>query len=210
MKLHHITPKTILAAVAVMAVPAAAFAAPALTGSSTAPRTASTSAVAVASCPRGWGSLPEANSRTTARQVPASVETAVTNVRTGRHACFDRLVVDLSGRSAVGYDVRYVKNVYTDGAGFLVPLRGGAKLQIVVRAPSYSINTGKPTYAPKNTKELSNVSGYRTFRQVADAGSFEGQTTFGLGVRARLPFRVFTVAGPGTNTRLVVDVAHHW
>ena len=62
----------------------------------------------------------------------------------------------------------------------------------------------------KNTKELSNVSGYRTFRQVADAGSFEGQTTYGLGVRARLLFRVFTVAGPGTNTRLVVDVVHHW
>lgn len=210
MNLHHITPKTILAALAVMAVPAVAFAAPAVIGSSTAPHTTSAGAVAVASCPRGWGSLPEANSRTTASSASASVQTAITNVRTGRHACFDRLVVDLSGRTSVGYDVRYVTNVYTDGAGFLVPLRGGAKLQIVVRAPSYSITTGRPTYAPKNTKELSNVNGYRTFRQVADAGSFEGQTTYGLGVRARLPFRVFTVAGPGTNTRLVVDVAHHW
>jgi hypothetical protein len=50
-----------------------------------------------------------------------------------------------------------------------------------------------------------NVSGYRTFRQVAWAGSFEGQTNIGLGVRARLPFRVFTMPG-----RLVVDVAHLW
>ena len=54
------------------------------------------------------------------------------------------------------------------------------------------------------------MSGYRTFRQVAYAGSFEGQTTIGLGVRARLPFRVFTLAGPGSNTRLVIDVAHTW
>jgi hypothetical protein len=54
------------------------------------------------------------------------------------------------------------------------------------------------------------VSGYRTFRQVAYAGSFEGQTTIGVGVRARLPFRVFTLAGPGSNSRLVIDVAHHW
>jgi hypothetical protein len=55
-----------------------------------------------------------------------------------------------------------------------------------------------------------NVTGYSTFRQVAWAGTFEGQTTVGLGVRARLPFRVFTLAGPGSGSRLVIDVAHRW
>ena len=55
-----------------------------------------------------------------------------------------------------------------------------------------------------------NVAGYTTFRQVAWAGSFEGQTSIGLGVRARLPFRVFTLAGPGGGSRIVVDVAHRW
>jgi len=200
MNIHHITSKTILAALAVMAVPAAAIAAPALAGSSAAPHTTSTAAVTSASCPRGWGSLPEANSRMTQAPVIA--------VRTGRHACFDRLVVDLHGR-APGYDVRYVRTVRQEGSGSVVPLRGGAKLQVVVRAPAYS-QTGRATYTPKNKAELANVSGYRTFRQVAFAGSFEGQTTIGLGVRARLPFRVFTLAGPGTNSRLVVDVAHHW
>jgi hypothetical protein len=200
MNIHRISRKTILAAVAIMAIPAAAIAAPAVVGSSTAPSTTSTATVASTSCPRGWGSLPEANSRMT--QAP------VTNVRTGRHACFDRLVIDIGGR-APGYDVRYVTNVYTDGAGFLVPLRGGAKLQLVVRAPAYN-DAGQPTYKPANPRELTNVAGYSTFRQVAYAGSFEGQTTIGLGVRARLPFRVFTLAGPGSNTRLVIDVAHRW
>jgi hypothetical protein len=200
MNIHQITRKTMLAAVAIMAIPAAALAAPAFTGSASAPRTVSTASTTT-SCPRGWGSLPEANSRMT--QAP------LTGVRTGRHACFDRVVIDIRGR-APGYDVRYVKNVYTDGAGFLVPLRGGAKLQIVVHASAYDVNTGKATYTPKNPKELTNVAGYRTFRQVAYAGSFEGQTTIGVGVRARLPFRVFTLAGPGSNTRLVVDVAHRW
>jgi len=200
MNIHHITPRTILAALAVMAIPAVAIAAPAVAGSASALRAASTATLAAASCPSGWGSLPEANSRMT----PAPV----TNVRTGRHACFDRLVVDVHGR-APGYDVRYVKNVYTDGAGLLVPLRGGAKLQIVVRAPSYNA-AGTTTYKPKNGRELTTVAGYRTFRQVAAAGSFEGQTTIGLGVRARLPFRVYTLAGPGSNTRLVIDVAHAW
>jgi hypothetical protein len=143
MNIHRIARKTVLAAVAVMAVPAAAIACPVVADSAT-PRTASAATAATASCPRGWGSLPEANSRLV-RSPVTNVQTAVKNVRTGRHACFDRLVVDLTGRSAAGYDVRYVKNVYTDGAGFLVPLRGGAKLQIVVRAPSYNINTVKPT-----------------------------------------------------------------
>ncbi len=197
MNIHRISRKTILAAVAVMAIPAAAIAAPAVAGSSSAPRTVST---ATAACPTGWGSLPEANSR---------MSTApVTNVRTGRHACFDRLVVDLRGRSA-GYDVRYVTNVTQDGSGFVVPLRGGAKLQVVVRAPSYDAN-GRRTYTPAKGSELSNVAGYSTFRQVAYAGSFEGQTTIGVGVRARLPVRAFTLTGPGSGTRLVVDVAHHW
>ncbi|TCO42195.1 hypothetical protein EV646_11418 [Kribbella antiqua] len=200
MYIHRITRKTVFAALAIMAVPAAAIAAPAVVGSSSAPRTASTAIVAsTTSCPRGWGSLPEANSR--------MVQSPITNVRTGRHACFDRLVVDLRGR-APGYNVRYVSNVYTDGAGFLVPLRGGAKLQIIVKAPAY--DAYKSTYTPSNQRELTNVSGYSTFRQVAYAGSFEGQTTIGLGVRARLPFRVFTLAGPGSNSRLVIDVAHHW
>ena len=54
------------------------------------------------------------------------------------------------------------------------------------------------------------VGGFTTFRQVAYAGSFEGQTSFALGVRARLPMRAFILAGPGTGQRLVVDVAHRW
>jgi hypothetical protein len=200
MYIHHITRKTILAALAVMAVPAAAIAAPAVVGSSSAPQTVAVAGSTATSCPRGWGSLPEANSR--------MVQSPITNVRTGRHACFDRLVVDLRGR-APGYDVRYVTNVTQDGSGFVVPLRGGAKLQLIVRAPAYDA-AGRSTYSPANKRELSNVSGYSTFRQVAYAGSFEGQTTIGLGVRARLPFRVFTLAGPGSNSRLVVDVAHRW
>lgn len=52
--------------------------------------------------------------------------------------------------------------------------------------------------------------GFRTLRQVSFAGSSGGFTNFGVGVRARLPFRVFTLPGPGTGSRLVIDVAHRW
>jgi hypothetical protein len=82
-------------------------------------------------------------------------------------------------------------------------------LQIVALAAAYD-DVGNPTYRPANASELVDVSGWRTFRQIAWAGSFEGQTTIGLGVRARLPFRVFILDGPGTGSRLVIDVAHRW
>jgi hypothetical protein len=163
--------------------------------------TTAASASAAPYCGIVWGSLPKAG----------GVETApnLTGVRTGRHDCFDRLVLDLRGGSSAGFRVSYVDAVYADGSGDLVPLRGGARLQVVVVAPSYDF-AGNPTYVPANRTELANVSGYQTFRQVADAGSFEGQTTVGLGVRARLPFRAFILAGPGDGSRLVVDVAHLW
>ena len=50
--------------------------------------------------------------------------------------------------------------------------------------------------------ELIDTTHFRTFRHVAWAGSFEGMTTIGLGVRARLPFRVFLLDGPGAGSRL--------
>lgn len=151
-------------------------------------------------CGIRWGSLPERASAT---------ETApLADVRAGRHACFDRLVLDFAG-DADGYAVRYVRAVTMDGSGRPVPLRGGAFLEVVAIAPAHD-NAGNATYRPADRRELVSVSGWRTFRQVAWAGSFEGRTTIGLGVRARLPFRVFTLDGPGGGSRLVIDVAHRW
>jgi hypothetical protein len=119
-------------------------------------------------------------------------------------------VFDLRGTGA-SYRVRYVPEVYQDAEGSVVPLRGGAKLEIVLPGlPTYDIGTGASTYRPANWRELVDLTGYQTFRQVALLGSFEAQTSVGLGVRARLPFRVLYLDGPGSGSRLVVDVAHQW
>jgi hypothetical protein len=148
-----------------------------------------------------WSSLATSNQAMSAA--------SVTNVRSGQHSCFDRLVIDLKGKAA-GYNVRYVSKVVQDGSGLPVKLRGGAFLQVTAHSPSYDSTTGKATFVPANRSEVTNVSKYRTFRQVAWAGSFEGHTTLGLGVRARLPFKVYTLAGPGNGSNLVIDVAHQW
>jgi hypothetical protein len=128
----------------------------------------------------------------------------VDGVRAGRHACFDRLVLDVHG-DLDGYVVEYVDQVRHDGSGEAVPLRGGARLQVTATAPATPTDA---FFRPDGS--LVDVSRYRTFRQVAWAGSYEGQTTVGLGVRARLPFRVFILDGPGSSSRLVVDVGHRW
>ena len=60
--------------------------------------------------------------------------------------------------------------------------------------------TGSPRRLPRV-----DLTGYRTFRVAKYGGSFEGRTIIALGVRARLPFRVFEL-----DERIVIDVAHQW
>jgi hypothetical protein len=52
------------------------------------------------------------------------------------------------------------------------------------------------------------VEGYRSFRQVAWAGHFEGWSTIGVGVRTQLPFRVLLLNGRDETRHVVIDVAH--
>jgi len=154
-------------------------------------------------CGLHWGSLPKQIGRG-----PGFPPSPLTGVRAGRHACFDRLVFDLDG-AAAGGAARYVSQVTRVAVDEPVPLRGGAFLEIALFAPSYNLD-GRATLSPRDPAAIVAVGDFRTFRQVAAGGSFEGYTTVGLGVRARLPFRVFVLTGPGSHSRLVVDVAHRW
>ncbi len=149
-------------------------------------------------CGLTWGSLPEST--------PDYHLVQLTNARTGRHDCYDRVVFDLNG-PASGYDVRYVDQLVADGSGQVIPLAGGAKLAIMLKAAAYD-DAGRLTYpgvVTGRTLPGVNVAGYSTFRDTKFAGSFEGQTTLGVGVRAKLPFRVLRL-----DNRVMLDVAHFW
>jgi hypothetical protein len=152
-------------------------------------------------CGITWGSTPKTDDGTSDPGV------TVTGVRAGQHACYDRLVIDLHGRPLGGYDVRYVAVVGMEGSGNPVPVRGGAALQVVVHAPAY--DAAGPTLLLADEQNVVPVTGFRTFRQVAWAGSMDGYTTLAVGTRARLPFRVFVLPG-SAGDRMVVDVAHLW
>jgi hypothetical protein len=130
-----------------------------------------------------------------------TVATRVQAVRAGKHGCFDRLVIDMSGGKRPPFSAQYVKHIVADPSGKVLKVRGHARILITVRGPA-----GKH-YHP-NAVNLTNVSGFKTFRQVRGAGSFERVTSIGLGVRAKLPFRVFELGSSQSGWRIVIDVAH--
>jgi hypothetical protein len=172
-----------------------ALSAVAIAAATVLPVTAATADTA-ARCDTDWGSLP--------KSIPWQ-HSVVTDVRAGQHPCFDRLVID--GASMAW--VRYVDQVSSDGSGHVVPVRGGARLEIVTNGSV----VGEPWelgFVPANIREVVDVAGWQTFRQLAHAGEFEGHLTLGLGVRARLPFRLFVLTTPGREPRVVIDVAHRW
>jgi len=156
------------------------------------------------SCRQSWGS----QAKQLGNNSPGFPPTLLTGVRTGRNVCFDRLIFDLAG-PAIGYRVEYVAQVTADGSGDPIPLRGGAFLQIGLATAAYG-DAGQPTYQPADASNIVDVRRFTTFRQVALDGTFEGITTLGLGVRARLPFRVFVLPGPGSASRVIIDVSHRW
>ncbi|MBT3167129.1 hypothetical protein HTV80_29135 [Streptomyces sp. Vc74B-19] len=186
--------RTICATVVLLGATLVTAAAPAVAAPATA--TAATTA-----CPTGWGSA--------GKSATAATTASVTDVRTGRHDCYDRMVVDVPGaaRADLGYSVRYVDQLHQDGSGRHIPVAGGAVLEVRVTAPAYDTGTGAATYPARAGAALPGVdlTGYRTFRDARFAGSFEGDTQLGLGVRGRLPFRVLQLDG-----RIVIDVAHTW
>lgn len=153
-------------------------------------------------CGITWGSADKASG-------PLSTA-PVLGVKTGRYACWDRVVFEFTG-TAKGYAVRYRSQVTTEGQGVdLVPYTaGGAFLWVTLLAPAYTA-TGSPSYSARTGDHVVNVLPYSTLRDVVYGGSFEGYTTFAVGVRTRLPFRVTLLSGPGTHSRIALDVAHRW
>ncbi|MFG2130679.1 hypothetical protein ACGFNV_23075 [Streptomyces sp. NPDC048751] len=156
-----------------------------------------------AACPTGWGSQQKT------AEGHASAPAYLTNIRTGSHDCYDRIVFDIPAGSTgqLGYYVQYVDTFAQDGSGDPIPVSGGAILEIRAGAASYDLENHKQTYPGKAKQPLPGVdlTGYKTFRDTKFGASFEGYTQVGLGLRARLPFKVTQLSD-----KLVVDVAHSW
>jgi LPXTG-motif cell wall-anchored protein len=120
-------------------------------------------------------------------------------LRAGRHATYDRVVFQLDGPIPSYYSVGYVPVVRLDGSGEPLRLRGAAFLEVVIRAPTHDEHY-RPVLTPTRLRP-----DFPALREVNAPGSFEGQTTAGIGLARRVGFRVLELTNP---TRIVIDLAH--
>lgn len=140
----------------------------------------------------------------------ATAQATVTRFDIGRHESaqprFNRVVIGLSG-PATNYQVRYVPQVIQDGSGFPVPLKGDADLEVRIDGAVAHDENGNPAIPVRNHEPYN----WGSLRQATLASDFEGIVIFGLGLRTKVDYQVFTLTGPD---RLVIDVAmpgeHPW
>jgi len=126
----------------------------------------------------------------------------LSRVRAGRHAGFDRVVFRFRN-TLPGYDVRYVpRPVHEDGSGRVVPVAGGAVVQVrmenaldadLTRSTAPRTYTGPLRFSPGTPEVV----------ELVRSGGFEGVLTWSVGVRGRNGFRVATLPAP---PRLIVDL----
>jgi hypothetical protein len=190
---------------------------PSTTGSSTTGSSTKPSTKPSSSTPSDEGSeCAETQTWDTAGKTAAPYSTdALYLARVGRHACYDRLVLDVNGAADVGYAVRYVPVVTVDGSGKPLPVAGKAALQVVVHAPPLGLDDSghQPGRLFANTGDYlytaDQLAQWRSLRAVRFAGFFEGQSTLAVGVREKLPFRVSSQLDSANQVRhLVIDIAH--
>ncbi|RJQ82840.1 hypothetical protein D5S17_01115 [Pseudonocardiaceae bacterium YIM PH 21723] len=125
----------------------------------------------------------------------------LTNIRTGAHEYYDRVVLDFSG-AAPDRTVSYVPQIVQDGSGEPIPMPGNAFLQLGMNPAAAHDDNGNPTYTgPRlfTTPALTNV------KAIALAGDFEGHLTIGISMDHKSLYSVSTLTNP---TRVVIDIGH--
>ncbi|USI90186.1 AMIN-like domain-containing (lipo)protein [Rhodococcus pyridinivorans] len=177
----------------------------ALTGCSAAPDDSvpiPTPAVAAATATPPPGTVPVDTANKTA---PADTDAAltVTDIRTGTHDGFDRVVYELDGRGAPGWRVGYVDRAIEVGSGDPTPVAGDSVLEVRISGSAYPFTSEVTPYTgpfPVRGRAGGAVV------EVDGATIFEGATQSFIGLTdSNLPFAVYSLDDPA---RVVIDVAH--
>lgn len=123
----------------------------------------------------------------------------VTEVRTGRHDGYDRVVYELTGGTGTpGYRVGYVDEAVEDPSGVVRPVAGDAILQVWLMGTTYPVEGGPQEFSQDLLPTDGGVA------QVVRPLTFEAMTQSFVGVDAgQRPFRVLVLDDPA---RVVVDV----
>jgi len=142
---------------------------------------------------RSWRTSPQIDNETMSRG-------EIVDIRYGQHDCFDRIVFEINSGDLVGYRAEYVSAVIGGGSGEPVEVAGNSLIQLTINAPA--------TSDPHPT-DFGPTQDWNALHQIKRVSSFEGVTTYGIGVNKETPFRIFHLPGKdGERMRVVLDLAH--
>jgi hypothetical protein len=125
-----------------------------------------------------------------------------TDIRTGGHECFERVVLELGGSGELpGYQVAYEPDPILDSPrGETVDIAGDATLVLRVGAwmPDIEGNgyQGPREFVPTNVVNI---------LELEQIENFEGQTAWAIGLDQQRDFAVSTLTDP---VRIVIDIAN--
>ncbi len=123
----------------------------------------------------------------------------LTNVRSGRHPGFDRIVLEF-GNGDLDHRVRYVDQPPVDPRGVPTTVAGSAMLEIhLSSATGWDFSASRPTYSGPHRF----APGGAVVRELARSQDFEANLVWVAGLDHRAPFAVGILHDP---MRLVIDV----
>ena len=127
----------------------------------------------------------------------------LSNIRTGRHADFDRVVLDMSGQPSE-HRAMEVTTVENCGSGNPIAMPGSNEiLHVVLFGAAAHDENGNPTYTGSRNFA---PSGLTNVKRVALTCDFEATLGIAVGYdRAAAWHRVFTLTSPN---RVVIDIGH--
>lgn len=131
----------------------------------------------------------------------ASKTATVTNLRTGGHSGYDRVVIDYKGKTPT-IKLKFVSNLYSCGSGNKLTLPGNKILQIDLTPAQAHKNNGNNAYVGPGRTSTSSVN-LTTIKGVRMACDFEGHVTFGIGVKGAKGATAATLSDP---KRIYVDI----
>ena len=168
---------------------------PSTTGATSTPSTTT-----VASC----APVATASVSTTATPGTDVARPTLTGISAATGPCGDRVIFQVAGVSSVGYRIGYADQLLGIGSGLPISVAGAKILVVNLEVPAYD-DAGQATFEPQDPKNLVDVSGLTSVKQVAWAGSFEGYSLIGIGVDKVRPYSVTVVAGHPT--KVIVEIA---
>lgn len=133
-------------------------------------------------------------------QASADARLTVTDLRTGAHDGYERVVIELGGTGTPGWHAEVSPSAVENPTGEVIELGGQAVLTVYLSGLGYPFETGQQEL-PANTV-LPAVGTAVTGAAFTGTFEGEGQVFIGLG-SASAEYRIFPLADP---TRLVVDI----